>query len=399
MRRVIPIAAVLLATAAFFALPLVQADPIQGQLGGSGIASTRTISTTAPLTGGGDLSADRTFAMPAATASVNGYMTSVYATKIDGMGAGANAIGAASSTDNTIARWDGTGGKTIQASGVTIDDSNLVGLGTSAPTHSLTMSSTATGFALYGTADQTTNYERLLVSMVSNVPTIAFEKGGSGSARAIKLLTNAGASGLTIDSSGGGLTIVGSSSNQVSITPQSSTVGILLLGKITTGTVAGHQLDAGNSYTASSGTQTHVKLTATANQTSTAGFDALTINPTLTAVGSGGANLLRLQAGSTDMFRVNGSGQVFYSATNTAGGTTGAQTINKPSGTVNFAATASTLVVTNSLVSTSSIVTAVVRTADTTAYVKNVVPASGSFTITLGAAATAETSVGFVVYN
>lgn len=40
------------------------------------VPNTRTISTTAPLTGGGDLSADRTFAMPAATTSVNGYLTS-----------------------------------------------------------------------------------------------------------------------------------------------------------------------------------------------------------------------------------------------------------------------------------------------------------------------------------
>lgn len=40
------------------------------------VATTRTISTTAPITGGGDLSADRTLAMAAATTSVNGYLTS-----------------------------------------------------------------------------------------------------------------------------------------------------------------------------------------------------------------------------------------------------------------------------------------------------------------------------------
>jgi hypothetical protein len=33
------------------------------------------INTTAPLTGGGDLTADRTLAMPAATGAVDGYMT------------------------------------------------------------------------------------------------------------------------------------------------------------------------------------------------------------------------------------------------------------------------------------------------------------------------------------
>lgn len=83
----------------------------------------------------------------------------------------------------------------------------------------------------------------------------------------------------------------------------------------------------------------------------------------------------------------------------TAGGTTGAQVINKIGGTVNFAAAAVTLVVTNSLVDASSIIFCTVRTNDATAIIKNVVPAAGSFTITLNAAATAETSVGFLVTN
>lgn len=93
------------------------------------------------------------------------------------------------------------------------------------------------------------------------------------------------------------------------------------------------------------------------------------------------------------------SSKTTYDSTITAAGTTGAQTINKPSGTVNFAAAATSLVVTNSLVTTSSIVMCVVRTNDATADIKNVVPAAGSFTINLGAAAAAETSVGFIVYN
>ena len=40
------------------------------------VGTSRTISTSAPLTGGGDLSADRTIAIPAATSLVNGYLTS-----------------------------------------------------------------------------------------------------------------------------------------------------------------------------------------------------------------------------------------------------------------------------------------------------------------------------------
>ena len=37
------------------------------------------------------------------------------------------------------------------------------------PTHSLTFGSTATGIAQYNTADQTTNYERVVKSWNSNV--------------------------------------------------------------------------------------------------------------------------------------------------------------------------------------------------------------------------------------
>lgn len=100
---------------------------------------------------------------------------------------------------------------------------------------------------------------------------------------------------------------------------------------------------------------------------------------------------------------VNGSkwqlGKSVYDATITGGGTTGNQTINKPTGTVNIAAAGTTVTVTNSFCTTSSIVYAVIRTNDATATIKNVVPGSGSFVINLNAAATAETSVGFIVFN
>lgn len=81
----------------------------------------------------------------------------------------------------------------------------------------------------------------------------------------------------------------------------------------------------------------------------------------------------------------------------TPGGTTGAQSINTQTGTVNFAAGATSLVVTSSLVTTSSIILPVLRTNDASALIDSIVPASGSFTIYLSSAATAETSVGFVV--
>jgi hypothetical protein len=92
-------------------------------------------------------------------------------------------------------------------------------------------------------------------------------------------------------------------------------------------------------------------------------------------------------------------GKISYSNKITAAGTTGNQTINKRTGTVNIAAPGTSVTVTNSLVSTTSIVYAVIRTNDSTAVIKNVVCSNGSFVINLNAAATAETSIGFIVFN
>lgn len=79
-------------------------------LGGYGITdavpSSRLISTTAPLTGGGDLSANRTIAIPAATASVDGYATQAQITKLNGI---ATAATANSSDATLLARTNHTG--------------------------------------------------------------------------------------------------------------------------------------------------------------------------------------------------------------------------------------------------------------------------------------------------
>lgn len=96
---------------------------------------------------------------------------------------------------------------------------------------------------------------------------------------------------------------------------------------------------------------------------------------------------------------VAGLTSVSFDKTITAGGTTGAQTINKPAGSVNFAAAAASLVVTNSLVSASSVILATVATNDATMTSVQAVAGSGSFTIYANVAATAETRVNFIVIN
>jgi len=90
--------------------------------------------------------------------------------------------------------------------------------------------------------------------------------------------------------------------------------------------------------------------------------------------------------------------QIIVHATNTAALTTGNQTINKIAGTVNIAAGDSVVVITNSKVTTSSLVFPTIRTNDATARIKSAVPGSGSITIRT-TPVTAETSIGFLVIN
>ncbi len=118
------------------------------------------------------------------------------------------------------------------------------------------------------------------------------------------------------------------------------------------------------------------------------------------------ANYYRITVSSSGIPTHNAAGgaQVFngdirLDKTITAGGTTGAQTINKPIGSVNFAAAATSLVVTNSLVTTNSVITATVGTNDATMHSVKAVAAAGSFTLHANAAATAETRVNFHVFN
>lgn len=152
---------------------------------------------------------------------------------------------------------------------------------------------------------------------------------------------------------------------------------------------------------AGTATASYLKFTAnaTTGQLSTDGFDVGIDSSGNAEIRQREALDIVIYANNTEAARVKSAGNIVLPTTVTAGGTTGNQTINKTTGTVNFAAAATQITVTNSLVSATSIVLAVVRTNDTTATIKNVVPSAGSFVITLTAGATAETSVGFVVIN
>jgi hypothetical protein len=80
-------------------------------------------------------------------------------------------------------------------------------------------------------------------------------------------------------------------------------------------------------------------------------------------------------------------------------GTTGGQTINKISGVVNFAGSASSLVVLDSTVSASSLIFCFLQTNDATAVLGNAVAGSGTFTINMKTVPTGTTAVAFLVTN
>lgn len=113
-----------------------------------------------------------------------------------------------------------------------------------------------------------------------------------------------------------------------------------------------------------------------------------------------GSSLLPVVNGGTDLgspplaFR-----QLFLNATITPVATVGAQTIDKAAGSVNFAAAATSLVVTCDKCTENSIVIATVATNDSALKSVQAVPANGSFTLFGNAPANAETRVNFWVLN
>lgn len=145
-----------------------------------------------------------------------------------------------------------------------------------------------------------------------------------------------------------------------------------------------------------------------AGTSNTAGVDWTKKASAGTGTGAGGAHVWQVApAGSSgttqnsfvEAMRITGAGVIQFPTTITAGGTTGNQTIDKVSGTVNIAAAGTTVTVTNNKVTANSTCFGVLRTNDATAALKNIVPGAGSFVITLTAATTAETSIGFFCIN
>jgi hypothetical protein len=128
----------------------------------------------------------------------------------------------------------------------------------------------------------------------------------------------------------------------------------------------------------------------------TSTFNAGNTNIAFHANNPAGSNNFAFRADSAKSYF---GGDVLFNKTITAAGTTGAQTIDKNAGSVNFAAADTSLVVTNSLVTANSVIIATVATNDATMTSVQAVAGAGSFTLYANAAATAETRVNFLVIN
>ena len=191
------------------------------------------------------------------------------------------------------------------------------------------------------------------------------------------------------------------SEGKLSITDTANEEILTLVSSATTNNAATFTL---NSLTTATGfrvstnsitTGTIIAAHSSSNDTGAHWAIAATIDSTLAT----GSSCIRTYHDANGKALLIEKGYIAAPVTITAGGTTGAQTINKMAGSVNFAGAATSLVVTNSLVTTNSIIIATVATNDTTMKSALAVAASGSFTIHANAAATVETRVNFLVIN
>lgn len=191
------------------------------------------------------------------------------------------------STDNALVRWDGATGRLVQNSGTTLSDAGALALPVGG---SLSLANVAGA-----------NSEDVELAWSANVATLRTKVTGAGSTRNLSLaslctllLGGSGNGGCTITHTGAGIT-----------TP----------GLNVTHTVA---------LASTNNLQTSMAITGTVNQASgTGGYNALLINPTLTAVGSAGANFINAQEAGTSRFRVDANGRLLLGvhAAPQAGGT------------------------------------------------------------------------------
>ncbi len=327
---------------------------------------------------------------------------------------------------NTAVGFDALGANSIEADNtalgyralaVSTDGPHNTAVGANAlVANSLGFQNTAVGSAALsgnteGNLNTAVGYNALLACVEGSTNTAvgsnalggaAFTTSGSTAVGASALYLNTvagstavGAGALDANTSGAGNTAVGTDALGANSTAAGSTaVGFNAL-IVSTGA---NNTAVGSSAGVLATGANNTFLGKSAGATTTTGTDNIVIGYNESTSAAGASDELNL--GSVLKSNNRTRGQIELKHTNTAGGTTGTQTIDKPSGTVNFAGGVTTLTVNNACVTSTSLIFVTLRTNDGTAVLSNkIVPGSGSFVITMTVAPTGETSVGFLVIN
>lgn len=340
------------------------ADIHTSQLATAAATNANTASTIVKRDGSGNFSAGTISAALTGTASGNTtYTASNHGVVISGA---ANTM--------TVIAPDASATKLLKSGGASADPSWLAY--TDAATVSTVVSRDANG-----------NFQTAALTMAhvsSGIDNIGFGGPASVSAAFPLLLQRDYAGALVVQSANPNTGAGSGVKNQLSADSGNSNAEV---GLFSTATSSPDAYNGGNMTLRCSGTTPGIAVIADDSATYIKHY-----------VGGNAASNLVMTCLTTGM--TLNSGVLKVPVTITPALTTGNQTINKISGTVNIAAGGASVTVTNSTVTTSSIIMAVIRTADATlTSIKNVVPSANSFVITGNAVATAETSIGFVVIN
>jgi hypothetical protein len=186
-----------------------------------------------------------------------------------------------SSTSNATKGFVNFG--TNSSTSTVFDETNKrFGIATNAPTHSITLGSTANGTALYNTSDQTTNYERGVIGWNSNVLSFGSYIGGTGTIRSIS---------IGVQPTAGTTTLTGGRAFTINATT-SSTSGLFDY-VASTGTT-GNMFSVRGTYSASTGTQNLYSLINTINQSGSAGYSGYYASVFEQATGSGAKYLINV---------------------------------------------------------------------------------------------------------
>ncbi len=160
--------------------------------------ATRLISTTAPLAGGGDLSADRTLTIAAATTGAAGSMSAADKAKLDGVAAGATAnAGTVTSVATSVANGlIATVSNASTTPSIAISGANLT------PT-TVAATGTVTGSNIAGMAAQNPAAVAITGGSVTGITDVAIADGGTGASTAAAARTNLGLGSLATQNASG----------------------------------------------------------------------------------------------------------------------------------------------------------------------------------------------------